>query len=129
MNKQLKEQMNQLSEEELLFQLESQVGDLATYYADRFANRAKKEVFDDIEKECPSPIWEMLNKEVIIDLKKRHLSTSQSEGTELSFKVPSQSSDKLCPKCHKESLLFDSQGKGYCGVISCDYSDTGITRL
>ena len=41
---------------------------------------AKKEVFDDIEKESqkPLPIW-------FKELKQRHLSTSQSEGTELRF--------------------------------------------
>lgn len=36
-----------LSEEELLFDLGSKVGlDNATYYADRFAKRAKREIFD-----------------------------------------------------------------------------------
>ena len=44
-----------------------------------FMERAKKEVFDDIEKECPSPIWGMLNKETIIPLKQRHLSTFQGK--------------------------------------------------
>lgn len=36
--------MSRLTEEELLFELTSQIGDLAPYYADRFAQRAKKEV-------------------------------------------------------------------------------------
>ena len=39
----------------------------------------------------------------------KSLSTSQSEGTELSFKVPSQSSDKSCPK-HQRRLSEN----GYC---------------
>ena len=49
MIKQIKE-LSRLTEEELLFELTSQIGDLAPYYADRFAQRAKKEVFDAIQQ-------------------------------------------------------------------------------
>ena len=39
------------------------------WYLKHIIEKAKKEVFDDIKKECPSTIWSMLNKEVIIPLK------------------------------------------------------------
>lgn len=55
---------------------------------------AKKEVFDDIEKECPSPIWDMLNRETIIPLKKRHLSPSAEE----------------CKKCGKDYQIYGHDG-------------------
>ncbi len=35
------------------------------------------------------------------------LSTSKKEGTELSLKVPSQSSDKPCPKCNGTGKVYD----------------------
>ncbi len=58
---------------------------------------------------------------------KDSLSTSQSEGTELSLKVPSQSSDKPCPECagigkKNYNALKETTVCPYCG-------GTGKARL
>ena len=77
---------------------------------------------DSIFEECPEI-------KIILDKTKRRKSpsTSPSEGTELSFKVPSQSTDKPCPnaefhcpKCKDtakprkigDSIVYDCNGCG-----------------
>ncbi len=56
------------------------------------------------------------------------LSTSQSEGTELSFKVPSHSSDKPCPKCNGTKKIPYYNDINQLRYKSCDCK-TGKARL
>lgn len=76
---------------------------------------AKKEVFDDIEKECPSPIWSMLNKETIIPLKQRHLSTFQKKSNIIADKQnPPEEKRTICHKCNKLIFTAFQSERCYC---------------
>ena len=94
---------------------------------------AKQEVFDDIEKiECLQ-ICEVHNQALYLcdeykKFKQRHLSTLQSKGTELSFKVPSQSSNKSCPYCEGRGHFLINEEKEE--IDPCDEcGGTGKIRL